>query len=223
MAVCVLAAAWAWRRGRLDWAFFAAALATITRTNGVLVVAALCLLLLAEKRPFAGVFGGALAAIPLLALFSWYAFLYGDFFSLLHVHADSARGPGRLTFPFAFVGEMAAKNDWETEALLLRRSSDLVLAAAWLFNRGARFEALLVALLVVLLASLRVRDLARYYLTVAPFAVVLVFREVWARPRLAAGVLAVLGPLSVFYTWKTIPLNLASPEAAAALRRLLGS
>jgi hypothetical protein len=50
-----------------------------------------------------------------------------------------------------------------------------------------------------------------------------VFREVWARPRLAAAVLAVLGPLSVFYAWKTIPMNLASPEAAAALRRVLGS
>lgn len=223
MSLCVLAAAWAWRRGRLDWAFFAAALATVTRTNGVLVVAVLCLLLLAERRFRSAVLGGALAAIPLVALFSWHAFLYGDFFSLLHVHADSAGGPGRLTFPFAFVGEMAAKNDWETAEMLLALHLFYVLCAARLWARRDRFEAGLIALHVVLLSLLRERDLARYYLTVAPFAVVLAFREVWSRPRLAAAVLAVLGPLSVFYAWKTIPQNLASPEATAALLKFLGS
>ena len=46
----VLAAALAWRRGREDWAFFAAALATVTRTNGVLVVAVLFLLLVARRK-----------------------------------------------------------------------------------------------------------------------------------------------------------------------------
>ena len=223
MSLCVLAAAWAWRKGRVEWAFAAAAAATVTRTNGVLVVVVLCLFLLARRRFGAAALGGALAALPLLALFSWYAFLYGDFLSLLHVHADSAQGPGRLAFPFAFVGEMAARNDWETAEMLLGLHLLYVLAAAWLWNRGARFEASLVAAHVVLLSLLRERDLARYYLTVAPFAIVLVFREVWARPRLAALVLAVLGPLSVFYAWKTIPMNLASPEATAALLKLLGS
>ncbi len=223
MSLLVLGAALAWRRGRADWALFAAALATVTRTNGVLVVAAVCLLLLAAGRVRTAVLGGALAALPLAALFSWYAFLYGDFFSLLHVHGESAGGGGRLTFPFAFVGEMAARNDWETAEMLLGLHLLYVLAAAWLWNRGDRFEALLVGLHVGLLSALRERDLARYYLTVAPFAVVLVFREVWARPRLAAVVLAILGPLSVFYAWKTIPMNLASPEATAALRHLLGS
>jgi hypothetical protein len=223
MSLCVLAAAWAWRRGRADWAFFAAALATVTRTNGVLVVAVLCLLLLAERRFRTAVAGGALAALPLVGLFSWYAFLYGDFFSLLHVHADSASGPGRLTFPFAFVGEMAAKNDWETAEMLLALHLFYVLCAARLWARRDRFEAVLVALHVVLLSLLRERDLARYYLTVAPVAILLAWRDVWSRPRLAAAVLAVLGPLSVFYAWKTIPMNLASPEATAALLRLLSS
>ena len=223
MSLCVLAAAWAWRKGRVEWAFAAAAAATVTRTNGVLVVSVLCLFILARRLFGAEITGGALAALPLVALFGWYAYLYGDFFSLLHVHADSAQGPGRLTFPFAFVGEMAAKNDWETAEMLLGLHFLYVLAAAWLWNRGARFEAALVAAHVALLSLLRERDLARYYLTVAPFAVVLVFREVWARPRLAAAVLVVLGPLSVFYAWKTIPMNLASPEATAALLKLLGS
>ncbi len=223
MTLCVLAAAWAWRRGRADWAFFAAALATVTRTNGVLVVAVLCLLLLAERRIRTAALGGALAALPLVALFSWFAFLYGDFFSLLHVHADSAQGPGRLTFPFAFVGEMAAKNDWETAEMLLAIHLFYVLCAARLWVRRDRFEAGLIALHVVLLSLLRERDLARYYLTVAPLAILLAWRDVWSRPRLAAAVLAVLGPLSVFYAWKTIPMNLASPEATAALLKFLAS
>jgi hypothetical protein len=223
MSLCVLAAAYAWRRGRMDWAFLAAALATVTRTNGVLVVGVLGVLLLAERRVRTAVVGGALAAVPLVLLFSWYAFLYGDFFSLLHVHADSAQGTGRLTFPFGFVGEMAAKNDWETAEMLLALHLFYVLCAARLWLRRDRFEAGLLIAHVVLLSLLRERDLARYYLTVAPFAVVLGFRDVWARPRLAAGVLAVLGSLSVFYAWKTIPMNLASPEATATLLRFLAS
>jgi hypothetical protein len=223
MSLLVLAAALAWRRGREDWAFFAAALATVTRTNGVLVVAVLGLLLVARRKFRPALVGGALAALPLLALLSWHRFLFGDFFSLLHVHADSARGIGRLTFPFAFVGEMASANDWETAEMLLALHLFYVLCAARLWVRGDRFEAGLIAAHVVLLSLLRERDLARYYLTVAPFAVVLAFREVWARPRLAALVLAVLGPLSVAYAWKTIPLNLASPQAYEALVRFLAS
>jgi hypothetical protein len=223
MSLCVLAAAWAWRRHRVDWAFFAAALATVTRANGVLVVAVLGLLLLAERRFRMAVAGAALAALPLVALFSWYAFIYGDFFSLLHIHADSARGTGRLTFPFAFVGEMAAQNDWETAEMLLALHLFYVLCAARLWVRRDRFEAGLIALHVVLLSLLRERDLARYYLTVAPFAILLAWRDVWSRPRLAAVVLAVLGPLSLFYAWRTIPMNLASPEATAALLRFLAS
>ncbi len=223
MALCVLAAALAWRRGRLDWAFVAAAAASVTRTNGILVVAVLALLLLAEGRVRAALLGGALASVPLLLLFAWHRWLFGDFLSLLHVHADSAGGPGRLAFPFAFVGEMAAKNDWETAEMLLALHLFYVLGGAWLWRMGHRFEAALVLAHVALLSLLRERDLARYYLTVAPFVVVLVFREVWSRPRLAAAVLAVLGPLSVFYAWKTIPMNLASPEATAALLKLLGS
>ena len=223
MSLCVLGAAYAWRRGRTDWALFAAALATVTRTNGVLVVAVVCLFLLARRRWSAAFGGGALAALPLLLLFTWYAYLFGDFFALLHVHADSAQGPGRLGPPFAFIGEMASRNDWETAEMLLALHLFYVLCAARLWARGERFEAALVAAHVVLLSLLRERDLARYYLTVAPFAVVLAWREVWARPRLAAAVLAVLGPVSVYYTWRTLPMNLASPEATAALLKFLAS
>ena len=194
----------------------------MTRTNGVLVVAVLCLLLLVERR-VPGVHRGrrprgGSARRALLVV----AFLYGDFFALLHVHADSA-GERAPTLPFAFIGEMAAKNDWETAEMLLALHLFYVLCAARLWVRRDRFEAGLIALHVVLFSLLRERDLARYYLTVAPLAVVLAFRDVWARPRLAAAVLAVLGPLSVFYAWKTIPLNLASPEATAALLKFLGS
>ena len=73
------------------------------------------------------------------------------------------------------------------------------------------------------LAYVRERDLARYYLTVAPFAVVVAWRDVWSRPRLAAAVLAVLAPLSVFYAWKTIPMNLCSEPAYRALLSFLAS
>ena len=90
-------------------------------------------------------------------------------------------------------------------------------------REGDRLEAGLIAAHVALFSLLRERDLARYYLTVAPFAVVVAWRDVWSRPRLAAAVLAVLAPLSVFYAWKTIPMNLCSEPAYRALLSFLGS
>jgi len=223
MSLLVVLAVLAWRRGRADWALFAAALATVTRTNGILVVGVLCLALLLSGRVKTALLGGALAAVPLLLLFSWHRFLFGDFFALLHVHADSAGGAGRLCPPFAFIGEMAARNDWETAEMLLGVHLFFVLCAARLFAKGDRLEAGLVAAHVALFSLLRERDLPRYYLTVAPFAVVLAWRDVWSRPRLAAAVLAVLAPLSVFYAWKTIPMNLCSEPATRALLSFLGS
>src|SRR5664280_1289687 len=204
-------------------ALVAAALATVTRTNGVLVVAVLCMALLFSGRAKTALLGGALAAIPLLLLFSWYRFLFSDFFALFHVHADSAGGAGRLCLPFAFIGEMAARNDWETAEMLLGLHLFFVLCAARLFAKGDRLEAGLIAAHVTLFSLLRERDLARYYLTVAPFAVVVAWRDVWSRPRLAAAVLAVLAPLSVFYAWKTIPMNLCSEPAYRALLSFLAS
>ena len=223
MSLLVVLAVLAWRRGRMDWALFASALATVTRTNGIVVVAVLCLALLLSGRVKSALLGGALAAIPLLLLFSWYQYLFGDFFALFHVHADSAGGAGRLCLPFAFIGEMAARNDWETAEMLLALHLFYVLCAARLFARGDRLEAGLIAAHVALFSILRERDLARYYLTVAPFAVVVAWRDVWSRPRLAAAVLAVLAPLSVYYAWKTIPMNLCSEPAYRALLSLLGS
>ena len=223
MSLLVVLAVLAWRRGRVDWALFAAALATVTRTNGILVAFVLCLALLFSGRVKTALLGGALAAIPLLLLFSWHRFLFGDFFALFHVHADSAGGAGRLCLPFAFIGEMAARNDWETAEMLMGLHLFFVLCAARLFAKGDRLEAGLIAAHVALFSLLRERDLARYYLTVAPFAVVVAWRDVWSRPRLAAAVLAVLAPLSVFYAWKTIPMNLCSEPAYRALLSFLAS
>ncbi|MGZ5427867.1 MAG: hypothetical protein ACXWFS_02550, partial [Thermoanaerobaculia bacterium] len=124
---------------------------------------------------------------------------------------------------FAFIGEMAARNDWETAEMLLGLHLFFILCAARLFARGDRLEAGLIAAHVALFSLLRERDLARYYLTVAPFAVVVAWRDVWSRPRLAAAVLAVLAPLSVFYAWKTIPMNLCSEPAYRALLSFLAS
>ena len=227
MSLLVVLAVLAWRRGRADWALFLAGLATVTRLNGILVVGVLCLALLFSGRVKTAFLGGALAAVPLLLLLSWHRFLFGDFFALRlgRAVADSAggAGAGRLCLPFAFIGEMAARNDWETAEMLLGLHLFYVLCAARLFVRGDRLEAGLIAAHVALFSLLRERDLPRYYLTVAPFAVVVAWRDVWSRPRVAAAVLAVLAPLSVFYAWKTIPMNLCSEPAYRALLSLLAS
>ena len=68
-----------------------------------------------------------------------------------------------------------------------------------------------------------VRDENALVERLAPFAVVVAFRDLWKRPPLALAFLAVACPLALAYAWRSMPNNLCHPEAYAALLHFLKS
>ena len=218
MALLVVLAALAWRRGRVGWAFAAASLACVTRINGLLVVGVLALVLLAERRVREALAGTALALVPLLATFAWQGRVLGDAGAFFATH-----GGKRGLAPFGYVLDLTREGRWVDAELLLAVFLFYAVAAARLWVLGDRFESALVLAHLGLFALLRETDLPRYALTVAPFAVVLAFRDVWARRQVAAAFLAIAVPVSVAYAWASMPNNLCEPSTYRTLLAFLAS
>jgi hypothetical protein len=218
MALLVVLAALAYRRGRFGWAFAAAGLASVTRINGVLVIGVLAIALLARRRARTAILGSALASLPLLATFAWQGRVLGDPAAFFATH-----GGKRGFAPFGYVLDLAREGRWVDAELLLAVFLFYGVAAARLWTLGDRFESGLVVAHLGLFCVLRETDLPRYALTVAPFAVVLAFRDAWANRRVATAFLAAALPLAFAYTWATMPNNLCEPSTWRALLAFLAS
>lgn len=216
MALCVVLAIFAYRTDRIALAFAAASLASITRINGVLVIGVLAVALLARHRLKSAIAGSVLACVPLAMTFAWQGRVLGSPFAFLETHA------GKKSFvPFGWLLEKAGEGQWVDAELLLAVFLFYGIAALRLWEAGDRVEAGLVAAHLGLCAVLRETDLPRYFLTVAPFAVVVAFRDVWKRSPLALAFLAVAAPVALAYAWRSMPNNVCHPEAYAALLRFL--
>jgi len=218
MAFCVVLAALAYRTDRIGLAFAAASLASVTRINGVLVIGVLAAALLARRRVRSAIVGSALACVPLVATFAWQGRVLGSSFAFFETHA------GKKNFaPFGWLLEKAGEGQWVEAELLLAVFLFYGVAALRLWETGDRLEAGLVAAHLGLFALLRETDLPRYFLSVAPFAVVIAFRDVWKRPSLALAFLAVASPVALAYAWRSMPNNICHPETYAVLLRFLKS
>jgi len=218
MAFCVVLAVLAYRTDRIGLAFAAASLASVTRINGVLVIGVLAAALLARRRVRSALAGSALAFVPLAVTFAWQGRVLGSPLAFFETHAGK-----RSIAPFGWLLEKAGEGQWVDAELLLAVFLFYGIAALRLWETGDRIEAGLVAAHMGLFALLRETDLPRYFLTVAPFAVVVAFRDVWKRPPLALAFLAVAFPVALAYAWRSMPNNVCHPEAYAALLRFLRS
>jgi hypothetical protein len=223
MSLCVLAAAWAWRRGRADWAFFAAALATVTRTNGVLVVGVLCLLLLAERRFRTAVVGGAFAALPSSRSSR------GTRFST----ATSSRSCTSTLTARAVPG--ASRSRSRSSARWLRRTTGRrrrCSSRSTSSTSSAPHAYGCAATVSRPGSSPCTSSSSRCFASATSRATTSRSRRSRSSSRGGTSGRARVsrrpcsrfsGPLSVFYAWKTIPMNLASSEATAALLKFLAS
>jgi hypothetical protein len=218
MAFAVFAALAALDRGLVGWAYAAAALATVTRINGLLLVAVVALTVLRRGRPAAALLGAAAAVAPLGGVLLWHQAQFGSALTFLEVHGGK---PG--SGPFSYILERASAGDWVAAELLLSLFLLHALGAGKLWVMGRRPESVLVALHIGLFAFLRETDLARYFLTVTPLCIVVAWPEVWSRRGVSFVLLGVLGALSISYAWETIPMNVCHPAAWSALLRFLGS
>ena len=195
-----LASVWLFEKSRYGRASLAAGLATLTRVSGLMFAPAYAVALAREKKwrycPW-------LALVPagLLAYFLFCAIRFGDFFAYLAPHGEKVAA----LRPFGFLPALFEKGLYhQVEFHIL-----LVLVyAVGTFRLRERFPVLFWYCLfeLLLLVFVSTEDWSRYFLAMAPFALIVGFHDVidtrpfrWMFPILAA--------LSIYYAWGTIPLN----------------
>lgn len=210
-------------RRRYALSFLSAAVACVTRIQGLLLVPTYLLFAFFDRQddlPRKALLVGGVLAIPsLLWLNLWaHARAFGDPFAYLSVNSEMLRfTPFWRMIDFArhspyLVGAMGAQL-----FLVLYGITTLGLVKLWGIDRSkVLFCYCLLGL--VFLAFISDEDLGRFLIPYAPFTWILGLQCIWNDRRMAWA-FPVLVALTYAYTWELLPTNTIRPEV---MRELLG-
>jgi hypothetical protein len=202
-------------RSRYGRASVAAALAALTRISGLMIAPAYAVVLWRQKR-YRSILWLALVPAGLFAYFLFCASRFGDFFAYFTPHGEKLARFG----PFGFLPVLFEKGLYhQVEFHILM----FAVYAVGTFRLRTRFPVLFWYCLfeLALHVCLSTEDWSRYFLSMAPFALIVGFHDLidtrefrWLFPILAA--------LSLYYAWNVIPLNGCRPDIYEALLSHLG-
>ena len=210
-----LASLWFFERSRYGRASLAAGLAATTRISGVMFAPAYAVVLLRQRRwkslPW-------LLLVP-LGLFAYCVFCavrFGNFFAYLVPHGEKLAA----FRPFGFLPTLFQKGLYhqvEFHILLF------LVYAVGTFRLRERFPVLFWYCLfeLLLLVCVSTEDWSRYFLAMAPFALVVAFHDI-LDTKAFRWMLPLFGALSVVYAWGVIPLNGCRPDIYLQLLQHLG-
>lgn len=196
-------------RSRFGRASAAAALAALTRISGLMFVPAYAVLLLREKR-YKSILWLGLVPAGLGAFFLFCAVRFGNLFAYFTPHGEKL---DRLA-PFGFLPVLFQKGLYhQVEFHIL-----LALVYAVGISRLRSFPVIFwyCVFELALHLCLSTEDWSRYLLSMAPFALVVGYREV-IDTRVFRWMLPVFAALGVYYAWGVIPLNGCRPDIYQAL------
>ncbi len=199
-----LAAIFLFERNRVGWASVMGALATLTRIPGVLVAAAFGLILL-QRRQWRSLPWVLLPPAALAGFFAYCASRTGNFFEYFAQQGDKA-GAFR---PFGFMPHFFE--------LGLYHQVEYFILLAFVYGIGIsrirKFETIFVysALQFLLHVNVSTEEWPRYWLVMAPFALVVGFHDIW-ETREAKWLFAIPVVMGFVYCWGSIPLNGVLPD-----------
>jgi hypothetical protein len=209
-----LSAMYFFEKGRVGRASAAAALAALTRISGLMIAPAFAVELIRRKR---------LRALPWLVLiptgltayFFFCAARFGDFFAYFTPHGEKLS----RFLPFGFLPVLFQKGLYhQVEFHIL-----LALVYAIGISRLRPFPLLFWygVFELALHLCLSTEDWSRYFLAMAPFALIVGYREV-LDTRAVRWIFPVFAALSIYYAWGVIPLNGCRPDIYLRLLDHLG-
>ncbi len=213
---CLFAALIALRRGRPGWVAFFVSLATLTRISGVLLVGGFALAYLLRRdwrRAAAMVFG--LAGIGLVFLF--HQLQYGDFLAYARWNIEDQGIVA--TFPLAGLARALAAGNARGADLYIGTQLVYGVGLLALWRKQRDLFAVSLAIYCFLLFVVH-RDVTRYYLAIAPFALLVGYDAVLAQ-RASRAALALAAGLAYLYAWIFLPRNGVSRPVYEELLRVL--
>ena len=209
-----LASLLAFETSRTGRAAVYGALATVTRISGIMLAPAYAVVLWRQRRARALAW---LALIPagLLGYFLFCAVRFGDFFAYLRPHGE------KLTrfVPFGFLPVLFEKGLYHQVEFHILLALVYAVGTFRLRPYPVIFSYCLFELALHLCLS--TEDWSRYFLSMAPFALVVGFRDV-LDTKAFRWMLAPYAALSIYYAWGVIPLNGCRPDIYLALLDHLG-
>jgi hypothetical protein len=209
-----LAAIFFFERARVGRASVAGALATLTRISGLMIAPAFAVVLLGRRR-WRDVFWLALIPAALAAYFLFCASRTGNFLEYFSQHGDKMS----VFRPFGFLPELFRKGLYhQAEFHIL-----LALVYAVGTSRLRAFPTIFWYCMFELGLHLFIstEDWSRYFLAMAPFALVVGFRDV-IDTRAFRWIFAPYVVLALVYAWGVIPINGCRPDIYARLLAHLG-
>jgi hypothetical protein len=210
-----LASVYASERSQDGRAALFGALTTLTRISGIMLAPAYAVVAW-QRRRYRALAWIALIPAGLFGYFLFCAVRFGDFFAYLRPHGEKL---GRFV-PFGFLPTLFQKGLYHQVEFHILLA---LVYAVGTFRLRERFPVLFwyCVFELALLLCVSTEDWSRYFLAMAPFAIVVGFHDVidtrffrWALPVVAA--------LGIYYAWGVIPLNGCRPDIYLRLLAHLG-
>ena len=209
----VLAAIWLMEKDRVAWSCAAAGFAAVTRSSGIMMLPAWALILELRGRrrsmPWLLLIPAGLGAYLVFAQAR-----FGDFLAPFAPNLDKISSP----FPFSFLGWLIGVNHIAQAEFYIYLAFVYALGITRLLAYPVPM--IYAAFQLAFYVCIGSEDWSRYFLAMAPFALVLGFRDLWAS-RPARWLLAAYAPVTLYYCWNSIVHNLIpEPRYLDLLRRL---
>ena len=206
----------AYYKNHLPWLMVCLVGLILTRITGILLVPVF-MVLYAFQREWWKAFWVPWTGLALLALFTFYHFVYGDFFSYFSWNLSN-QGLIR-TPPFLLLHGLAPNASYYAAELYV---ITFLLYGYGVFALWDKYKPFFLFALVhyVFCTFIFHSDLSRYLLAIAPFAIVLSYQQVWTR-KSSLFIIPVVIYLSHKYILEYIPHNLVVPHVYEGLLKAL--
>ncbi len=211
---CTLASVWFFEKGRVGRASAAGGLAALTRISGLMIAPAYAALLIRERR-YRQLLWLGLIPLGLFGYFVFCAYRFGDFFAYFRAHGEKLV---RLV-PFGFLPVLFEKGLYHQVEFHILLALVYAVGISRLRPYPVLFSYCVFEFALHLILS--TEDWSRYFLSMAPFALIVGYREL-IDTRFFRWALPVLAGLSIYYAWGVLPLNGCRPDIYLRLLAHLG-
>lgn len=210
-----LAAIFFFERSQVARASVAGALATLTRISGLMLAPAFGVVLLLRRERLRRIAWLLLIPAALAAYFWFCATRTGNFFEYFSQHGDKMSA----FVPFGFLPELFRKGLYHQAEFHILLALVYAIGTSRLKPFPVVFWYCVFELALHLCIS--TEDWSRYFLAMAPFALVVGFRDM-IDTRAFRWIFVPYVAVALFYCWSVIPLNGARPDIFADLLVHLG-
>lgn len=210
-----LAAIFFFERSQVARASVAGALATLTRISGLMLAPAFAMVLLLRRERLARIAWLLLIPLAITAYFLFCQARTGDFFQYFSQHGEKIAA----FRPFGFLPELFRKGLYHQAEFHILLALVYAVGTSRLRPFPVIFWYCVFELALHLFVS--TEDWSRYFLAMAPFALVVGFRDV-IDTRAFRWIFVPYVAVALFYAWSVIPLNGCRPDIYDALLAHLG-